>query len=536
MRSSSPHRPGTSRSRIPRFLPAARPSILLQALVLLGILLFPVASVARSAPIIDGRFSDWDAPLATDPAGDSIGPIDVRSLSVASAGTVLYARLELATPLNLSSGPTGETSLILTISNPGAGKSLAIDFRGRTARINGALVSWPSIDFACLPTVASTSFELRVNLASIGAAPLTQLSLQFSGADSLGAPVQFTLLTPPAPAVLRPTDRSPCALLRVASLNTWFSGMIDPARAPAIARLLRAANADVYVFQEEYDSTLADAHAFFASADPKQDGIPWNVVRQGELIVASQWPLIPAPLNGSHFGAVVRVPGGPDVFVATLHPKCCGYITSAEDVQRISQATSAAGAFSQFRAGTLSPALAPYRNAPFVLAGDWNLVGSATPLDIWRNTHGLTRAQLPHAGASDYWTWSSPSGLDFWPGELDVVVYDRSRFFAKRIFTLNSSAMTAGQLASLGLLASDSLASDHLLMISDFSLYADADLDASASVDDADFSIFAHAYNLLDCADPAMPAGCPADLNFDGVVDDVDFTLFVPSYDALICP
>jgi len=62
------------------------------------------------------------------------------------------------------------------------------------------------------------------------------------------------------------------------------------------------------------------------------------------------------------------------------------------------------------------------------------------------------------------------------------------------------------------------------------------DLNLDGVVDDLDFTIFVLAYNLLDCADPTMPAGCPADLNRDGVVDDIDFTIFVPAYNDLICP
>lgn len=61
------------------------------------------------------------------------------------------------------------------------------------------------------------------------------------------------------------------------------------------------------------------------------------------------------------------------------------------------------------------------------------------------------------------------------------------------------------------------------------------DLNADGFVDDADFTIFAVAYNLLDCADAEMAPGCPADLNGDSVVDDTDFTLFAPAYDALLC-
>ena len=55
-------------------------------------------------------------------------------------------------------------------------------------------------------------------------------------------------------------------------------------------------------------------------------------------------------------------------------------------------------------------------------------------------------------------------------------------------------------------------------------------------VDDTDFVLFAAAYNLLDCADPAMPAGCPSDINGDSVVDDADFVVFVSAYNELVCP
>lgn len=63
-----------------------------------------------------------------------------------------------------------------------------------------------------------------------------------------------------------------------------------------------------------------------------------------------------------------------------------------------------------------------------------------------------------------------------------------------------------------------------------------ADLNADTFVDDADFVIFAEAYNVLDCADPAMAPGCPADLNTDAFVDDADFVLFAGAYNALLCP
>jgi len=61
------------------------------------------------------------------------------------------------------------------------------------------------------------------------------------------------------------------------------------------------------------------------------------------------------------------------------------------------------------------------------------------------------------------------------------------------------------------------------------------DLNGDGQVDDADFVFFTAAYNLLDCADPAMPAGCAADFNKDDAVNDADFVIFAAAYDQLLC-
>ncbi len=55
-------------------------------------------------------------------------------------------------------------------------------------------------------------------------------------------------------------------------------------------------------------------------------------------------------------------------------------------------------------------------------------------------------------------------------------------------------------------------------------------------VDDADFSLFVAAYDILDCEDPVMLIGCPADLDSNWLVDDADFSLFVVAYNDLLCP
>jgi hypothetical protein len=64
----------------------------------------------------------------------------------------------------------------------------------------------------------------------------------------------------------------------------------------------------------------------------------------------------------------------------------------------------------------------------------------------------------------------------------------------------------------------------------------EGDFNNDGLVDDNDFQIFVVAYDILDCTDASMPAGCPADITRDGFVDDTDFTRFVVAYDVLVCP
>ncbi|HEX8875703.1 MAG TPA: hypothetical protein VF777_03080 [Phycisphaerales bacterium] len=76
---------------------------------------------------------------------------------------------------------------------------------------------------------------------------------------------------------------------------------------------------------------------------------------------------------------------------------------------------------------------------------------------------------------------------------------------------------------------------NRLIVVTGFNTNCAANLVPDCGVDDLDFQVFAPAYNILDCADPAMPEGCPADLNEDGFVDDLDFQIFAVAYDGLIC-
>ena len=108
---------------------------------------------------------------------------------------------------------------------------------------------------------------------------------------------------------------------------------------------------------------------------------------------------------------------------------------------------------------------------------------------------------------------------------------NRQGFF--RIKALDGSSISSIRFAnSRGGVFGDGIAFDHLTLGG----RCLQDLNNDELVDDADFVIFVQEYNLLDCADPAIPSGCPADLNNDGFVDDADFVVFVLGYNILLCP
>jgi len=484
---------------------------------------------AVAQPATDGLFDDWSAipVLATDPLGDASGPLDVTALKAQSRGTRLFVQFDITSTVNLSSGPTSNTTLRLIVTR--GARSITVDFRNRTAYLDGNTsntVSWTALGYVAAPTTAANRFELEVETSLIGAQVGDTVQLNFSGADTLTSSAPLLLSGSPVVPQRRSAHRSPCATLRVASFNTFLSGFADGARFTQFVRLVDAADADVYCFQEEYNGTLAQAQAVINAADPLENGAVWTVVKSGELVIASPYPMITVSLGTAHLAVIVRQPNGQDTLVIDNHLKCCGYIGSSEDAQRISQASAAITSLNAFRAGTLSPALAPYKDIPAIHVGDWNHVGSSTPLDLWLASPGpaFSQAVVRHLIGLETWTWASPGGTGFWPGLLDVVAYDAARTRVVRSFSLDSAELTGSELLDLGLLAGDSAASDHRMVVVDLASGPNADLNADGGVNTSDLTAFLARFGQA--APPGSPAA-EADFNGDGVVNTPDLTFFL---------
>lgn len=494
------------------------------------------AAATAQPVIIDGLFDDWSGvPVAaTDPSGDASGAFDLTEVRVRSAGTVLELDWDTNAAKNLQAGSGSDGTVRITLTFE-SGTTLTLDTRSRIAYLDGSTgdsVSWPSIGYVTLPTTAMPRYETRFDVSGY-ASPGEDVSIQFSGSDSLSSPIVHTLNQPadtpasPAPGELDPAD---CADLRIVSLNTLQTGLTDPSQRNQFARILDALNPTILCLQEEYNNSASQIKSRLEAIDPNDNGLPWNVVKDFDTAVCSQFPLIYYDANDSFTTALVDLGNGEAVFVASVHPKCCGYAGDSNDTRRIDTSENLASIVTDFRNGTLSGSLTPYADAPTVIIGDWNLVGSNTPLDllVHPNLPDMEHWALQRTGANDAATWRDLDGFGFMPGMLDLVVHDTGGLARRSGFVLDTNELSASTLSAYGLQAGDSDASDHYALVADYELMpetttscsapCDVDLNGDGILDNGDIGAFV---TLFLSGDPA------ADFTGDGILDNGDIGAFV---------
>jgi hypothetical protein len=207
---------------------------------------------APAQPRVDGLYDEWQGVplLASDAAGDATGAFDITRLQAQSRGSVLYLRFDTGRTINLQAGDPTDGTLRLELDPPG-GPHLTIDLRNRRIRAGTQTLYWSDVGFRFSPTHAGNDFEVRVDLQRFGVTSGGTVRINFSGSDALAAPVLYTLAGPPLVPPGRSAARQPGTGLRLASLNTLQSGLLDPARSAAFGRLVQAVAADLYAFQEE---------------------------------------------------------------------------------------------------------------------------------------------------------------------------------------------------------------------------------------------------------------------------------------------
>jgi hypothetical protein len=426
------------------------------------------ASVIR----IDGRFEDWkDIKIcAYDPKGDAKGAFDITKVYTASQGSILYLRFDTTNLLNLQNGPEAEGTLIVIIDLPN-NQELVFDMRGRRAFLNDSLkerIPWDLLKYIVGPTYAQNEFEIQVDLGGFNVNYGDAITIQFNGSDQLIAPITFTFSQPPETPNRRSHRQYPGTDVRIVSFNTYFEGLSDPNREEAMGRLLNSVNGDIYCFQEEWKT---EGHGeILKRLMPLEGKGQWHIHKVFGNVIASKYPLKALPSKNDRYAAAYIGPAENHLFIINVHLKAMGYIDSREDRLRIRQVNDIIATIDEIYRGKYNKDEAPGTQPAIVIVGDFNLVGSRTPLDmiIEKKVYGLKDWLIPNLIGESVVTWRGGSRASFSPGKLDYIVYSTRTLIPKNGFILNSELLNRMEHRQLKLDIADSKLSDHLLITVDF--------------------------------------------------------------------
>jgi len=426
------------------------------------------ASVIR----IDGGFEDWkDVKVcACDPRGDAKGAFDITKVYAASQGSILYLRFDTTNLLNIQNGPEAEGTVLVIIDLPN-NQELVLDTRGRQAFLNDSLkerIPWDRLKYMVGPTYAQNEFEIQIDLGGFNINRGDAISIQFDGSDQLSAPVTFTFSQTSETPKHRSHRRNPGTDVRIVSFNTYYEGLSDPNREEAMVRLLNSVDGDVYCFQEEWKT---EGHGeIMKRLMPLENEKPWHIHKVHGNVIASKYPLKALPSKNDTYAAVYIGLAENNLFIINVHLKAMGYIDSEEDRLRIRQANDIIAMIDEIYKGQYGKDEAPGTKTGIVIVGDFNLVGSRTPLDLIldEESYGLKDWLIPNLIGESVVTWRGGSRASFSPGKLDYVIYSTKTLIPRNGFILNSELLNRTERKQLNLDATDSTLSDHLLITVDF--------------------------------------------------------------------
>ncbi|MBI5765221.1 MAG: endonuclease/exonuclease/phosphatase family protein [Planctomycetes bacterium] len=387
--------------------------------------------------------------------------------------------------------------------------------------------------------------------------------------------------------------------IRIMAYNTLGRFIATPSADAAFNRIFTAIQPDLISLEEIPSSVSAATMAARFNSIMPIGGAGWQIhfgiLGGTRNAIASRFPLtlkrtdtIPVSSTRGVTIALADLPNATypvDVYLLSVHLKCCGNPGGTEDASRQRSADAIANWLGDAR-GVVRPAgdnIALPANTPIIILGDFNLVGGPQPEttlltgDIQDNaTFGadvkgdwdvtnLTNLNPLDPFTGNNFTWQGSTS--FPPSALDRFMTADSAFNAVNKFILNTNTMTPAARTAAGLQAGDTLetsTSDHLPIVVDLrvanpcavdtdndgtpdcsdgcptdptriapglcgcnvslSLQGTGDVNGDTRVDAQDIQAFVK--ELITPTAPSLSA-CSADTNVSGTVTDADVDSFV---------
>ncbi|HIA71842.1 MAG TPA: endonuclease/exonuclease/phosphatase family protein [Phycisphaerales bacterium] len=280
------------------------------------------------------------------------------------------------------------------------------------------------------PTTASNSFEIRVNKPKLSL-PTKTFCLETTGD------------------------------FRVVSWNVQLGNVLNDR--DRSARILNALKPDVILFQElDGDDTPEELSDFLTTSIGGSWLTSMSVVhgteRHHKLRSAISTKFnVTKEIDYGKLKAVLNtvVISKQPIQFLSLHLRCCGGPNSEAETQRQEEANVIRASIEQQQAPT------------WVIAGDWNLVGTNIPLQIVKaDTLSIVHAFQPDGLVTA--TWSDVDSA-FTPGRLDWMLYSPKTLSLTNCFVFDTFDLDEQSLLKYNLSSNDTAElSDHLPLVADF--------------------------------------------------------------------
>ncbi len=360
----------------------------------------------------------------------------------------------------------------------GIGSSVESYSGTNTSADSGRSVGHAALGFSFLPTYASTQYEARIDRLAQGSSMLAQagpITIVIDQVNEQGKFLWSTTMQLDLPPISQPQEldlriaEKPAQSARIMSTNVLYSSPLT--NPEPFARVVDAIDPDVILYQEWFKTTRNNVQDWLHT----HAGSSWTLHMPDEgagVAIATKLPVITtyeSTLPPSGVGrparavaALINTQAG-ELLAISVHLKCCGSAGSEEDIKRIEQA-QAINAF-------VDSVHANHPDAKVVIAGDFNLVGSRTPLEILAESLAADGSDLSplnalQIGNASTVTWNDEKSR-FSPGRLDWLLFDQSTTSAQNGFILDTRALSDSSLNAIGLHRDDSKASDHLPIVVD---------------------------------------------------------------------
>jgi len=446
----------------------------------------------QTAIKIDGDSSDWtdrNAEGWSDPAGDGVGRgPELLSARAWNDAHRLYLLLEFADPVDLQ---TGDLRLYVDLDNdPTTGsfqRGLGVDFQWTPGEETGRAFADGSRDLGkgewlIHAAAADRYVELVVGLSvrpAFAASQAVALAVtDLAAIDSLPdlgetwvIPLQQPLFADPALATT-PFARRASTDLRIVSWNVLRDAHADPEMQALFGRVLAALDADIWLFQEMYDTSVGELRAFLDTYVPLEEGF-WRIHKNFDCLTASRYRLRDRVFLDGNLAVTVETEAalGFPLLTINAHSPCC-----ENQAGRIEEADNMMG----YLKGAMEAADAPFG---IILGGDLNSGSSAREMrtvlegDLFDEAlHGADFApdwdgsgladSLPrHPNWDSGATWRSLSSGR--TSRLDYLLYSDSMLVQSRAFVVDTERLDADVRAAAGLTRIDTRGSDHLPVVLD---------------------------------------------------------------------